>query len=202
MKKIALLKTLFVLFTVCVLCSAVFPQESNRDSWQQPEKIIDAVEVKSGMTIGEAGAGTGYFTFYLAARVGDSGRVYANDIKKDVLKQIKKKCNEDSIHNVITILGKENDPLFPKAELDMVIMMRAFHEFTKPVEWMKNVIPALKDSASLIIIDLDPDRANYGWHHFMTREKVLTTMQQTDFELVRMETFLEKDNIYTFRLNK
>ncbi|MBN1464894.1 class I SAM-dependent methyltransferase, partial [candidate division KSB1 bacterium] len=121
--------------------------QSYRDSWQQPKKIMDAVGIVPGMVIGEAGAGTGYFTFFLKDRVGESGKIYANDILQRQLDAITARCERDSIDNIVTILGEIDDPRFPRGELDMVIMMLAFHEFTQPVEWMKNVIPSLKPDA-------------------------------------------------------
>jgi hypothetical protein len=80
--------------------------------------------------------------------------------------------------------------------------MRAFHDFTKPIEWMKNVIPSMKSHASLVIIDLDPEKADRGWDHFLTKQEILTIMEKTDFELDRIETFLERDNIYIFKLKE
>jgi ubiquinone/menaquinone biosynthesis C-methylase UbiE len=184
-----------------IYLNAAFAQYSDRDTWQQPEKIMDVVGVKAGMIIGEAGAGRGYFTFYLSERVGENGRVFANDISERALRTIEEKCEKDSIRNITTIVGEVADPLFPEKTLDMVVMMRAFHDFTKPVEWMRNVIPSMKAGSSLVIIDQDPDRAGEGWHHFMTKEEVLATMAKTDFELVRIETFLQKDNIYIYKLS-
>lgn len=186
---------LFLAFTLFEY--SVFAQYS-RDAWQQPEKIMDVVEIKPGMVIGEAGAGRGYFTFYLSERVGSTGKVYANDIDKAALRSIERRCERDSITNITTILGKEADPLFPAGELDMVIMMRAFHHFSDPVTWMKNVQSSMKSGAPLIIIDQDPDKAGEGWNHFMTKAQVLASMQKTDFVLDRIETFLERDNIYIF----
>jgi ubiquinone/menaquinone biosynthesis C-methylase UbiE len=188
------------LLLLCAAVFVVFARDSDRDSWQQPEKIMDVVGIKPGMVIGEAGAGDGYFTFYLSKRVGENGKIYANDIKQDVLKEIEERCQSDSIHNITTIVGEVTDPLFPEGELDMVIMMRAFHDFEKPAEWMKNVIPGLKPGAQLVIIDPDPEKSGRGRGHFWTKEKVLSTMKETDFELVRIETFLERDNIYIYKL--
>jgi ubiquinone/menaquinone biosynthesis C-methylase UbiE len=202
MKKLSLfLLTLLIYATNSLFCAAQ-AQNSYRDSWQQPEKIMDAVRIKEGMIIGEAGAGEGYFTFYLSKRVGKSGKVYANDIKKNVLEKVIERCQKDSIENISTILGEVSDPLFPKGELDMVIMMRAFHDFTKPIEWMKNVIPTMKTNAPLVIIDLDPEKADRGWDHFLTKQEILTIMEKTDFELDRIETFLERDNIYIYKLKE
>lgn len=176
-------------------------QRSARDEWQEPDKIMDNVGIKPGMIIGEAGAGSGYFTFHLARRVGSEGQILANDIKENELTKINEKCEDQNVDNITTILGKEADPLFPQNSLDMVIMMKAFHHFDEPAEWMRNVIPSMKPGAPLVIIDVDPDRSGDSKDHFMTRERLLAAMADTHFKLERVETFLEKDNIYVFSLD-
>jgi ubiquinone/menaquinone biosynthesis C-methylase UbiE len=80
--------TSFLVFLapLLVLCSADRALcQKGRETWQPPEAIMDSVGVKPGMIIGEPGAGRGYLTFYLAKRVGDKGRIYANDIDKSSL---------------------------------------------------------------------------------------------------------------------
>ena len=61
----------------------------SRDTWQQPEKVMEVIGIKPGMVIGEPGAGNGYFTIKLARKVGPSGKIYANDIVESSLKTIK-----------------------------------------------------------------------------------------------------------------
>ncbi|MBN2424556.1 MAG: methyltransferase domain-containing protein [Calditrichaceae bacterium] len=196
------MRSCFIYFIIMFYISILTAQNYNRDRWQQPDRILDSVGVKPGMIIGEAGAGNGYLTFFLSRHVGDSGLIYANDISRNVLKEIDLRCKKENIANIETVLGKITNPLFPENRLDMVIMLRAFHDFTEPVEWMKNVIPSLKSGALLVIVDGDPDKMGSGHHHFYTREKVLSIMKQTAFELVKMMTFLEKDTIYVFRLKR
>jgi ubiquinone/menaquinone biosynthesis C-methylase UbiE len=193
---IAYLVILLVNFTV----ATAFAQRSDRDSWQQPEAIMDSLGIGLGMIVGEAGAGDGYFTFHLSARVGEKGKIYANDIDKRALKSLEDRCKREGVRNVTAVIGEVNDPLFPKRELDCVVMMMAFHDFEKPVEWMKNVIPSLKPGAFLAIIDQDPDKTKRDRGHFWTKEKVLTAMEKTEFVLVRLYTFLERDNIYVYKV--
>ncbi len=190
---------LLVFLFVAVSALTTFAQRSNRDSWQQPERIIDSLGIKPGMIIGEAGAGEGYFTFHLSRRVGESGRVYANDIDKRALERIEERRKRENTENITTVVGKVDDPLFPSRELDCVVMVMAFHDFEKPVEWVKNVARYMKAGAFLAIIDPDPEKVRSDRSHFMSKEKVLATMQQTDFELARLLTFLERDNIYVFK---
>ena len=74
--------TVLQAIAVCLLAavSLSFDRDRDRESWQPPNQVMDAVGVREGMRIGEAGAGDGYFTFPLAERVGDRGVVYANEI--------------------------------------------------------------------------------------------------------------------------
>ena len=57
-----------------------FSQFTTREQWQMPVRVMDQIGVRSGMTVADVGAGDGWFTFYLAERVGSSGRVIAEDI--------------------------------------------------------------------------------------------------------------------------
>lgn len=168
----------------------------------KPQLIMDTIEVKAGMVIGEVGAGHGYFTFKLSDRVGDTGKIYANDIRKSVLETIEEKCEDENIKNIITVLGETEDPLFPREDLDMIVMMMVYHDLEKPVIFFKNLKKYLKQDANVIVIDRDPDRWGEGWDHFMTKEAILDSVQKSGYELVRLETFLERDNIYIFRLGE
>lgn len=179
--------------------SALLGQHALRDRQMQPEKLMDSIGVKEGMIIGEGGAGGGYFTFKLARRVGPEGLVYANDIDRSSLDSIQRQCRQEQISNISTILGEVDDPLFPEGELDMVFMIAAFHDFARPVAWLNNVKPSLKPDALLVIVEKDPEKIGNSSHH-MTKNEILSTVRKADFELVKIETFLEDDNIFVFRM--
>ena len=112
---------LFLIFLISVIITLV-AQHPGRDSWQQPERIIDSLEIKPGMAIGEAGAGDGYFTFHLAKRVGDTGKIFANDIDRGALDDLEKRAERETVTNIMTLLGEVDDPLFPEGQMDMIIM--------------------------------------------------------------------------------
>ena len=42
-----------------------------RDTWQLPERVVAALELRPGDRVADLGAGSGYFTFRLAGAVGD-----------------------------------------------------------------------------------------------------------------------------------
>ena len=45
----------------------------NRDSWQQPKRVIETVGIKEGDIVADVGCGAGYWTYYLSAAVGETG---------------------------------------------------------------------------------------------------------------------------------
>ena len=49
----------------------------DRDEWQKPDFIMDKLRIADGSSIGEVGAGGGWFTIRLARRVGPNRDVYA-----------------------------------------------------------------------------------------------------------------------------
>ncbi len=87
--------------------------DAARDAELQPERVMDAIGIRPGMVVGEAGAGRGYFTFKLARRVGETGKVYANDIDNDALAHVRERCRDESVRNIETVLGEVADPPFP-----------------------------------------------------------------------------------------
>ena len=189
----------FKILFILLLFYSCWGQNTYRDESIKPEMIMDTIGVKQGMIIGEVGAGGGYFTFKLAERVGKSGKIYANDIKKNVLESIEEKCAEKNIKNIKTILGETEDPLFPRNDLDMIVMMLVYHDLEKPVIFFKNLKKYLKSGTNVVVIDRDPERWGQGEDHFMTREAVLDSVKKSDFELISLYTFLKRDNVYIFR---
>jgi len=188
-----------MLFLLVIFSTLLADLGDDRDSWQQPEKVMDVIGVKPGMVIGEPGAGEGYFTFKLSRRVGETGKIYANDIVENKLKRIIKRCEEEDVKNIETVLGKVDNPLFPKNTMDMVIMVYVFHHLEKPVEFLQNIKPSMKPNATLVILERDSQKTGDTSGHFMEKEALLKTVKKADFDLVRIETFLSKDNIYIYR---
>lgn len=192
----ASLLTAAVLSFSLILCAQ---NPSARDRDHQPERVMDAVGLRPGMVVGEVGAGHGYFTFWLARRVGPEGKIYANDISRSALSAIRKRCQDEGISYVETILGEVEDPLFPARALDMVFIVNAFHDLAKPVELLNNLLPSLKPGATVVIMDRDPEKFRDPAGHFLTEEEIRAKISASQFVLDRMETFLPHHNLYILR---
>jgi len=180
--------------------------EKGPDDWEEywnskqpPAKVMDALAIAPGMVVGEVGAGRGRYVVKMAERVGLTGKVYANDIDEEALAYLDSRCERDSIPNVETVLGTVTDPRLPAAKLDLVYVINTYHHFEKPVELLRNIIPALKPEGRLVIIEHDPEKMS-GGKHSTSQQTVLGHTSRAGFELVGIETFLELDTIYILRV--
>jgi ubiquinone/menaquinone biosynthesis C-methylase UbiE len=160
-------------------------RDRERDAKYKDSLAMDIAGLKKGMFVGEVGAGDGYFTFMLANRVGPEGRVYANDItEKGALEVIRHRVRKKNIKNIITILGTEETPKLPEGKLDMVFIVCAFHDFTKPVEMLCNIAPALKSNGKLVIIDFTAEKSpETGNSRVFNRQDLQEWVNQSPFTI-------------------
>jgi SAM-dependent methyltransferase len=171
--------------------------EKGLNQRQPPIKIMDAIGLQPGMTIGEVGAGTGRMTMWLADRVGVSGKVYANDIERSALDHLKKRCKRDGFKNVEIIQGQMANPRFPAGTLDIAFMINVYHHLADPVLLIRNIHPSLKPDGVLAIVECDPDKINWGDEHGCARkDDMIEALKKAGFEVVRIETFLDEDSLY------
>src|SRR5262245_29276821 len=56
--------------------------EAERDQWQRPADVIQALSLKIGRVVVDLGSGAGYFSLKLSDAVGASGKVVAVDLRK------------------------------------------------------------------------------------------------------------------------
>src|SRR5262245_65221861 len=85
----------------------------DRDAWQRPDQIMDALGIADGTVVADLGAGGGWFTVRLARAVGPNGLVYAEDIQQQMIRAIGRRVQREGLQNVKTILGTADDPKLP-----------------------------------------------------------------------------------------
>ncbi len=208
MKKALLRNLLIFLIVLFVAASSAEGAQQKKDFTQKsevrlnrgqpPEKIMDAIGLKPGMVIGDIGAGWGRFAVWFADRVGETGKVYANDIDTGALRRLAKRCKDHGFKNVIVCHGKVVDPNIPPGVLDIAFMTNVYHHLEKPVELVRNLAPTLKPEGVLVIVEHRPEKIGSS-SHSTSQEKLVEQAGQAGFELIKIETFLETDNIYFFR---
>jgi SAM-dependent methyltransferase len=126
----------------------------DREAWQKPDQVMDALHVAEGTTVADLGAGGGWFTMRLARRVGRHGRVYAVDVQRLMIEAIQRRVDREGLtDNVKPVLGEYTDPKLPANALDAVLIVDTFHEVGDPVLLLKNVARTLRPQGRIGIID-------------------------------------------------
>src|SRR5256885_14794324 len=94
-----------------------------RDAWQRPQEVMDALGIKQGGVVGDIGAGGGYFTFHLAARVGPKGKVYAEDILESEINKVHERAAKEGLPQIMAVLGGKDDSPLPVGTLgaDLIV---------------------------------------------------------------------------------
>lgn len=138
----------------------LFPPENlglleppDRDAWQHPDRIMDELQIADGSVVADLGAGSGWFTTRLAARVGPSGTVYAEDIQQLMLNAIQLRVQREGLKNVKPVLGTPLDPRLPTDALDAVLIVDTYHEMEDPVVLLRHISGSLKKSGLVGVVN-------------------------------------------------
>ncbi|MSO96734.1 MAG: methyltransferase domain-containing protein [Rhodospirillaceae bacterium] len=127
-------------------------ERGERAQEEGTELLVKNLPLKPTDAAADIGAGTGYFSFRLAAKV-PSGKVYAVDIQQEMLDIIEGRKRTGQVSNVITVLGTESDPKLPENALDLILMVDAYHEFNYPREMGEAMVRALKPGGRIALVE-------------------------------------------------
>lgn len=181
----------------------VEPWEERLNEQHKPVQLMDAMGLEKGMVIADIGAGRGRMTVFFARRVGGKGMVLANDINSGALKYLEERCIRNGIRNVKTFLGTVTDPRLPQGRADILFMVSTYHHLDKPVELMRNALPALKPDGRLIIVERDPEKTGQSGSESTPRSVLIRQMTEAGYVLLNTDSaLLERDNIYYFGIGE
>jgi ubiquinone/menaquinone biosynthesis C-methylase UbiE len=125
----------------------------DRDAKQKPEELVQAMELKPGMTVADIGTGAGYMLPFLSRAVGAAGRVVAEDIQDDFLAMARTRAAEGKLDNVTFIKGSEKDPALPAASVDVALALDSYHHYDYPREMLAGLRKGLKPGGRLVIVE-------------------------------------------------
>ncbi|WP_448663063.1 class I SAM-dependent methyltransferase [Sphingomonas sp. CJ20] len=147
---------------VATIVSARWSNEESRDRLNEAAQVMNLAGIKPGMTVADIGAGEGYYTIRMAQRVGDKGRVVAEDIVPDIIDALAKRVVRERLNNVSVRLGLPADPRLPEASFDRVLMVHMYHEIESPYEFLWRLRPSLTAEGLVIVVDANRPTEQHG----------------------------------------
>ena len=164
----------------------------DRDLWQMPTQIMDALGIAEGSVVADLGAGGGWFTIRLARRVGPNGRVFAEDIQRLMLEATSRRLSREGLRNVQPVLGTSLDPHLPAHVIDAVLVVDTYHEIDDPVPLLRNLAKSLTPQGRVGVVDFRKD----GWgpgpplEERVDQDVIVRDAEAAGLKLARRETFL------------
>lgn len=128
--------------------------------------IIDRIGFEENNKVAELGCGSfGYFVYPIARLVGKNGRVYAVDILKSSLEEIKRKAIQENLRQIETIWS--NLEIFKAAKinsnsLDVVLLINVLSQSDKKAEIIREGARLLKRNGKLVIIEWKSGGTPFG----------------------------------------
>jgi ubiquinone/menaquinone biosynthesis C-methylase UbiE len=174
--------------------------ETGRDDWQQPERVVEALEIQPGQVVADLGSGSGYFTSRLAHAVGPQGRVYATDIDASINELLRDRLAEAGVENVEIVLAKPDDPLLPDGEIDLVFSSDTYHHMQDRPAYFRRLRADLAPGGRVAILEFDGSR---GWfvrwfEHYTSRDQLIREMQEAGYRVEREHDFLDRQAFVVF----
>lgn len=155
---------------------AAWLERQTREQEERTDVLIQTLNLSAGMAVADIGAGTGYLTRKMAARVGDDGVIYAADVQPEMLGKLKAVSYQ--YPNIKPILAAVDDVKLPANSLDMAIMVDVYHELAFPFEVMQSVLRALKSNGQLVLVEYraEDDRVPIKASHKMSEAQIKSEM--------------------------
>lgn len=147
---------------VSKVVSNEFSNEDARDERGEAQAVMDLANIAPGMTVADIGAGEGYYTVRLAGRVGEAGRVLAQDIDREALERLGRRVERERLENISIKLGQPDDPQLPRDSFDRIFLVHMYHEVTEPYAFLWRLWPALAVGGQIIVVDVDRPTDRHG----------------------------------------
>lgn len=166
-------------------------ERSERQQEENTTLAIDKMNLNANTVVADIGAGSGYYTFRIAAKV-PQGKVYAVEIQDKLVAMLNSRKQKEKSTNVIVVKGSDTATNLPKNSMDLAIMVDVYHELEYPHEILQLLWQSLKDSGKLLLIEYrgEDSALNIKPLHKTTVAQLNKEMRSNGFELYYQGEFL------------
>ncbi len=130
-------------------------QGVNRDQWQQPQKVVAALQIQPGALVADLGAGGGYFTLKLTDAVESDGIIFAVDFDPGMVDLVASETKQMAAANVKAILGSPADLRLRKTGVDLIFTSNTYHHIQNRVAYFAKLLNYLRPGGRIAIIEFD-----------------------------------------------
>lgn len=162
-------------------------ERDNREQQERCSLMLANLGMKRGMNVCDMGCGNGFHTVQLAKMTGNGGHVYAVDIQPEMLKMLNDRADEQGVTNVSPILGTFTDPRLPKGQIDMILLVDVYHEFSHPEQMLAAMRESLAPDGVCVLVEFrteDPE-VLIKPEHKMSKAQIMKEWPANGFKLLK-----------------
>jgi len=158
--------------------------------FMNPDKIVEELNIKSGMIVADFGCGAGYFTIPIAKKIKNSGKIYAIDVLNESLENVLSKAKLYDLLNVKTVranIETIGGSKIDSASVDLVILANILFQCNDHNSVLTETKRILKDSGSIVIIDWIPRKVPLGpkYEHCLSEENIKKLSIKNGLKVIR-----------------
>ena len=128
-------------------------ESPDREAWQMPDRVVEALGLRPGDVACDVGAGPGYLALRMARAVGPKGDVYAIDVDPRMIEVIGRRIHQSGIENVHPILSRPGRAALPPRRCRVILVVNAFHHFPDGAAYLKKLAARLAAEGRIVIVD-------------------------------------------------
>lgn len=124
--------------------------------FSEPATNLSKLGLVDGMKVVDLGAGSGFYAYEAARRVGTTGRVYAVDVQKDLLERLRSNAISQGLRNIEVVWGdieKIGGTKLREGIADVVVASNVLFQIEKPDEFCLEIKRILKAKGKVLVID-------------------------------------------------
>ena len=158
-----------------------------REEEERASESFKQLKLAPGMAVCDLGCGNGYWTLPMARDVGEGGKVYAVDIQREMLQKLRQRSSKYKLNNIEPVLGKVDDPNLPANQMDLVLMVDVYHEFSHPESMLWGIRRSLKPKGVVALLEYREEDPNVPIKplHKMSKRQIMKEYTANGFKLVR-----------------
>ena len=164
-------------------------ESKERKNWQNPEEILNQLDLKEFQSVADLGCGSGYFSVPISFKV---KQVYAIDVQQEMLDHVKKKIHNQKIDNIKTLLSQDNKIPLPDQSMDKLLTVNTLHEFDDKTTTLNEIYRVLKPEGQAIIVDFKKENTNFGPPESVriSKEQATKLFENHNFETIKTRDLL------------
>jgi SAM-dependent methyltransferase len=162
-----------------------------RDAWQKPEEVLDALQLQATSLVADIGAGTGYFSARIAKRVPE-GKVFAADVEPDMVRYLGARAEREHLTNLTPVLARADAANLPEP-VDLIVVVDTYHHIDDRTRYFAELQSSLRSGGRLLIIDFKADSPNGPpAQHRIPPERVTHELAAAGYALTETLEFLPR----------